>query len=86
MVTYIFGNCISIVGKVWQDYITNNGSISGIDYTAIANGSVLCLSTFLRPPPDISNKYFDNSYMLRLIFMKLGHNAVWLCPQIMHDL
>ena len=43
------------------------------------------LANFLRPPlPDISNE--DNSYMLGLIFMKLDHNDVWLCPQIMHDL
>ena len=42
------------------------------------------LANFLRPLPDISND--DNTYMLRLIFMKLNHNDVWLCPQIMHDL
>ena len=49
--------------------------------------SYVCRVSFCQTfsdPPDISND--NNSYMLRPIFMKLGHNDLWLCPQIMHDL
>ena len=42
------------------------------------------LANFLRPLLEISND--GNLYMLRLIFMKLDHNDIWLCLQVMHDL